>query len=144
MKKKSLLAIIMCVVLILSAAAVHAAEMDTKVSELDDSRVASTGTVSLVRQSALRGKMNLTASFPGMYYDYVKAVVTVERKTSGSWNQYSDPFDVMGDAEYGNMNIAQYINVKDSGTYRIKVYFEDKKGSVTSSTSTYYSQAASL
>lgn len=144
MKRKSLLAIVLCVVMIFSTAAIYAADLDTRVDGIDDSRAITSGSVGMVRSSALRGKMTLTCSSSVTDLTYIKATVTVEKKYSSGWSQYADPFELYGNAEFGNLTIVDYVDVKESGTYRIKVVFEEKKGSVTMTTSGKYSQAVSL
>ncbi len=143
-KRKSLFVIVMCVVMLFSTTAAFAADLSVSVNGLDDSRSITSGSVSFARSSALRGKMVLTASSAETDVSYIKATVTVERKYSSGWDQYYAPYEVYGDAHTGSLLITEYIDVNASGTYRLKVVFEDKKGSVTSTTGAKYSQSVSL
>ena len=143
-KRKSLFVIVMCVVLLFSTTATFAADLDVSVTGLDYTRTIGSGSVSLTRVGALEGRALLTCSSFSTNLDYIKATITVERKYSSGWDQYYAPYDVYGDAATGELTVKETINVNATGTYRVKVVFEDKIGSVTTTTSAKYSSAVSL
>ncbi|WP_130864093.1 hypothetical protein [Bacilliculturomica massiliensis] len=143
-KRRSLFVIVMCVVLLFSTTAAFAADLDVKVNGVDDTRTIGSGSVSFTRADALRGKAIYSASSFSTNVEYIKATVTVERKYSSGWDQYYAPYEVYGNSRTGEIDVVEYIDVNASGTYRIKVVFEDKVNGVVNRTSGRYSSAISL
>lgn len=144
MKKKSLAAFVLALTMVFSTAAVYASEVTSASFVEDGTRMIAAGSVSMTRLSALRAKVQLTASSSMENLDYIKATVTVERYGSNGWTQYYAPYDVYGDAETGGMLVNEYVDVQVSGTYRVKAVFSDKVNGLVSTTKAYYSQSVSL
>lgn len=146
MKKKSLLVIALCVVMLFSTVSVFAA--DSKVTfyaENATGRTIANGTVSFDRVSALSGKLVLYVNSFSTSIDYIKAIVTVERQSSsGAWQQYQSPYSIYGDSEVGYLSEVEYIDVASSGTYRVKVVYEDKVNGITNQSKALYTKAVSL
>lgn len=146
MKKRSILAIALCVIMLFSTVSVFAGEaIEEKAGAGMDPRTVTDGSINFVRSKALQGKLTIQADSSGSDLDYIKVTVTVQQKnSSGKWAQYQTPYDIYGDAENGFILSTTYVNVKESGVYRVKAVFSDKRGGVVTTTSAYYSPAASL
>lgn len=146
MKKRSILAIVLCVIMLFSTVSVFAGEgIDKKAGTGMEPRTVTDGSIGFTRNKALQGKLTIQANSSGGDLDYIKATVTVQQKnSSGKWAQYQTPYDIYGDAEDGFILSTTYVNVSESGVYRVKAVFSDKRGGIVMTTPAYYSPAASL
>lgn len=147
MQKKRIMAMLLCLAMVFSTMSVcaFAAEPDTAVDEEMESRTVVGGAISFVRSKALRGKLMIEADSSGSDLDYIKATITVQKQnSSGSWGQYGSSYDIYGDAEDGYIMSTTYVDVEESGTYRIKAVFSDKRNGIVTTSTAQYSKAASL
>lgn len=147
MKKRRVMAVLLCLAMMVSMMSVYAfaAEPSTVADEEVESRTVVGGAISFVRNKALQGKLTIEADSSGINLDYIKATVTIQKKnSSGSWSKYGSSYDIYGNAAGGVIMSTTYVDVEESGTYRVKVVFSDKRNGIVTTTSAYYSNAASL
>ncbi len=140
-KRKQLLFVVLAVMLMLSSVVAYGAEIRPAGSA--SVQMVASGSGSLTRISDRKAELEVYCR-SSVVADYIKATCTVQKQGSnGKYTDYADSFEIK-DTNTPTLFEVYNLTVGSSGTYRVKVVFEDKVNGITTRTSAYYTQAVGL
>ncbi|MEA4986714.1 MAG: hypothetical protein VB095_01510 [Anaerovorax sp.] len=142
--RKQLLLIVLSLMIVFSSAFVYGAEVDKQESPISIMRMVAGGDLSFTRLGDKKGQLEVYCQ-SSMTADYIKATCTVQKLNTSTarYYDYGNTFEIK-DTDTSSLLERRNLTVDTSGTYRVKVIFEDKVNGIITKTNAYYTQAVGL
>ncbi|WP_324823078.1 hypothetical protein [Sinanaerobacter sp. ZZT-01] len=144
MKKKKQVAVlfVLALMMVFSSTFVYGAEV--KARELPSMRMVASGDLSLTRMADKKAELEVYCR-SSVIADYIKATCTVQKLNTSTkkYVDFGETFEIK-DTNTPVLSECRILTMSSSGTFRVKVVFEDKVNGITTRTNAYYTQAVGL
>lgn len=141
-KKQVVVLFVLALMMVFSSTFVYGAEV--KARELPSLRMVAGGELSLTRLADKKAELEVYCR-SSMIADYIKATCTVQKLNTSTkkYVDFGETFEIK-DTNTPSLFECYTLTMSSSGTYRVKVVFEDKVNGITTRTNAYYTQAVGL
>jgi len=142
-KKQVVVLFVLALMMIFSSTFVYGAEV--KAREFPSTmRMVAGGELSLTRLADKKAELDVYCR-SSMVADYIKATCTVQKLNTSTrkYVDFGETFEIK-DTNTPVLSECYALTMSSSGTYRVKVIFEDKVNGITTRTNAYYTQAVGL